>query len=487
MVWVGADAPSRRSFSLPSVDRQRLRLRAGSMLGTLGLAGSARHSGSCRHATLSVEEMMKGDNDHGADAVLLGDDAAKRPLKPRTPTLTPPNEPEVINAWELMAGLEDDEPTPRAPYKNLLLDEPPHEFVLEAPPLPQWMQADMDIPVALDFDPEVLSGFREALEGTTPSPEPAVVSSAEDETPREQEPQNRKGADACDMPMSPPSPEPAVVSSAEDETPTREQERKDRKDADACDMPMSPPSPEPAAVVVSSAEDKTPREQERKDRKDADACVMPMSPATGDMPPELSGLVRARIIAFQERIERRRTKGRDAKLSPLWPPGGERKAVVYFTSLRGVRKTFVDCCAVRSILRSYGVRLDERDVSMHAVFKAELADLLGPGFAGAALPRVFIDGQYLGGAEDVHFLHEAGELGRALEGCEAAPSRKLGYMEACAACGDVRFVPCETCYGSCKIFVEDDDADDRYHDVGEFRRCSDCNENGLVRCPVCCC
>jgi len=411
MVWVGADARARRSFSLPSVDRQRLRLRAVSMLGTLGLAGSARHSGSCRHATLSVEEMMKGDNDHAGDAVLLADDAAKRPLKLRTPTLTPPNEPEVINAWELMAGLEDDVPTPRATYKSLPLDESPQEFVLEAQPLPQWMQADMDMPVALDFDPEVLSGFREALEGTPPSSEPAVVSSAEDETPRE---------------------------------------------------------------------------QERKDRNDADACDMPMSPATGDMP-ELSGLVRARIIAFQEKIERRRSKGRDAKVSPLWPPGGERKAVVYFTSLRGVRKTFVDCCAVRSILRSYGVRLDERDVSMHAVFKAELAELLGPGFAGAALPRVFVDGQYLGGAEDVHFLHEAGELGRALEGCEAAPLRKLGYMEACAACGDVRFVPCETCYGSCKIFVEDDDADDRYHDVGKFRRCPDCNENGLVRCPVCCC
>ena len=55
MVWVGADARTRRSFSLPSVDRHRLRLRAVSMLGTLGLAGSARHSGSCRHATLSVE------------------------------------------------------------------------------------------------------------------------------------------------------------------------------------------------------------------------------------------------------------------------------------------------------------------------------------------------------------------------------------------------------------------------------------------------
>jgi len=126
-VWVGADARTRRSFSLPSVDRQRLRLRAVSMLGTLGLAGSARYSGTCRHATLSVEEMMKSDSDHAADAVLVGDDAAKRPLtlKPHTPTLTPPNEPEVINAWELMAGLEDNVPTPCATYKSLPLDESP--------------------------------------------------------------------------------------------------------------------------------------------------------------------------------------------------------------------------------------------------------------------------------------------------------------------------------------------------------------------------
>ncbi|KAG2575133.1 uncharacterized protein At3g28850-like [Panicum virgatum] len=406
MVWVGAEPRARRSFSLPSVDRQRLRSRAVSMLGTLGLAGSARHSGSYKYATLSVEEMMKGVNDRAKDDALPGEVSAKRLAKPRTPTLTPPNEPEVINAWELMAGLEDDAapaPTPRAVHQSLSFDESLHGCVVAEPPPPQWMQADMDMPpVALDFDPEILSGFREALEDTPPS-QPTVISSAEDETPRQHK------------------------------------------------------------------------------------CLdKPMSPATGDMP-ELSGIVRTRINAFQEKIERRRSKGCDNKVSPLWPPGGERKAVVYFTSLRGVRKTFVDCCAVRSILRSYGVRVDERDVSMHAVFKAELAELLGQGFAGATLPRVFVDGQYIGGTEDVQYLHEAGELGSALGGCEAAPQRKLGYMEACAACGDVRFVPCETCYGSCKIFVENDDAGDRYHDVGEFRRCPDCNENGLVRCPVCCC
>ncbi|BAF15957.1 uncharacterized protein At3g28850 [Oryza sativa Japonica Group] len=431
MVLADAGRRATRSFSLPTVDRQRLRWKAVSMLSSLGIS-QGRRSGAFKYATTSVEGMMKSENDHTGQALLhVQEAAAKRAvIKPCTPTLTPPNEPEVINAWELMAGLEDDPPTPPCASH-----EPPAVT-------PQWMQADTDIPiVALDFDPEILSGFREALADTSPS-EPTSCSVTEEE---EQPAQPEKHADACDAPTS----------LATGDMP--------EKRADACDAPVS--------LATGDMPEKR-----------ADACDKTISLATGDMP-ELSGIVRARINAFQEKIERRSSKGaRDAKVAHLRPPGGDKKAVVYFTSLRGVRKTFVDCCSVRSILRSYGVRLDERDVSMHAVFRAELAELLGPGgFACAALPRVFVDGRYLGGAEDVHALHEAAELARMLEGCEAAPVRKLGYMEACAACGDVRFVPCETCYGSCKIFVDDD------VDAGEFRRCPDCNENGLIRCPVCCC
>lgn len=51
--------------------------------------------------------------------------------------------------------------------------------------------------------------------------------------------------------------------------------------------------------------------------------------------------------------------------------------------------------------------------------------------------------------------------------------------EPCGGCGGVRFVPCDACSGSCKVFVADDE------DGGAFRRCPECNENGLVRCPVC--
>ena len=56
--------------------------------------------------------------------------------------------------------------------------------------------------------------------------------------------------------------------------------------------------------------------------------------------------------------------------------------------------------------------------------------------------------------------------------------------DICEACGDIRFVPCGTCSGSCKIYLEADDGE-----VGGqlgFQRCLDCNENGLIRCPLCC-
>ncbi|XP_037489745.1 uncharacterized protein At3g28850-like [Triticum dicoccoides] len=446
MRWVEASAVgprARRSFSLSSADRQRLRAKAASVLRSLGPV-QGRRSGalSSKYATLTVEEIMvKFENDRALREVLgrlkeTAAAAAKRnaAVGPRTstPTLTPPNEPEVINAWELMAGLEDEGPTPRATQH-----QPP-------PTTPPWMLADQDVPVAFEFDPEILSSFREALaQDTSPSQQPITASSPTDK-----------------------------------EESASQQQAKVGDDASAC-APVSPSTGDTASSPADKEKEEPESQKEKKDGADASACT-PVSAPTRDMP-ELAGIVRARINAFQEKIQERRTSNgaRDAKV--LGPPGGRRRAVVYFTSLRGVRKTFVDGCTVRSILRSYGVRVDERDVSMHAAFKSELAQLLTA--PATTLPRVFVDGRYLGGAEDVQAQHEAGELARALEGCDAAPVRKLGCMQACSACGDVRFVPCETCYGSCKIFVHyEDDPDD-----GEFQRCPDCNENGLIGCPVCCC
>lgn len=169
-------------------------------------------------------------------------------------------------------------------------------------------------------------------------------------------------------------------------------------------------------------------------------------------------------------------------------------AVIYYTSLRGVRKTYEDSCDVRMILKAVGVRVDERDVSLHSGFKEELKELLGGWFGGAGLPRVFVGSKCIGGAEEIRRLHEEGQLEKVLENCEKVHDRRLiggGGDGICEACGDIRFVPCKTCFGSCKVLCDRDEDDCSTEEEGEgdyfgFRQCPDCNENGLIRCPICC-
>lgn len=150
------------------------------------------------------------------------------------------------------------------------------------------------------------------------------------------------------------------------------------------------------------------------------------------------------------------------------PPGGQNAVVLYTTTLRGIRKTFEDCNSVRCVLESYGICISERDVSMHMPFRNELEQLMG---RIVPVPRLFIKGRYIGGAEEVLRLHEEDKLGGLLEGI---PADTLGKV--CDGCGGVRFVPCLECSGSCKLVDEDN----------SVVRCPDCNENGLIQCPICC-
>uniref|UniRef100_A0ACD6AP18 Uncharacterized protein n=1 Tax=Avena sativa TaxID=4498 RepID=A0ACD6AP18_AVESA len=282
--------------------------------------------------------------------------AAEEPAKrqrrapPRTPTKTPARDPEEINVWELMDGLDDDDDCDRVVVARSAVGSP-------------------------EFDPDVLSAFREAL------------------------------------------------------------------------AELSPP-PDAAAAV-------------RKEEIQV-----------------FAGVVRSQVSVFQQRID----GGKSGKKPPPPPPESAGRVVVYLTSLRGIRQTYEDCWAASAILSSYGVRVDERDLSMHAGYKDELRAALG--LATPGLPQVFVDGWHLGGAEEVRRMHESGELAEALEPCEAAPGAGKSIpglpAEPCAGCGGARFVPCDACSGSCKVFVEDEDGA-----AGSFRRCPDCNENGLVRCPIC--
>nr|XP_043610473.1 uncharacterized protein At5g39865 [Erigeron canadensis] len=167
----------------------------------------------------------------------------------------------------------------------------------------------------------------------------------------------------------------------------------------------------------------------------------------------------------------------DSSSSLVRLPGTEDRVVVYFTSLRGIRRTFEDCYSVRMILKFFKVFIDERDISMDSNYRKELLSVLGDHGKNkniVSLPQVFIKGNYVGGADVIKQLHETGQLARLINGL---PVRSTNVWQVCDGCGDVRFVPCDNCSGSKKVFDEDEDV---------LKRCPDCNENGLIRCPTCC-
>ncbi|MCO5560400.1 hypothetical protein L7F22_014015 [Adiantum nelumboides] len=154
----------------------------------------------------------------------------------------------------------------------------------------------------------------------------------------------------------------------------------------------------------------------------------------------------------------------------LCPPGGNQAVVLYTTSLRGIRKTYEDCIKAQETLKSYGVLIDERDVSMHLEYRNELRQLMQ---RLVTVPRLFVKGRYIGGAEVIAKLAEDGQLGWLLEGATRAHCGAEGA--ACDGCAGAKFVHCLGCSGSCKIV----------NDKRQVGRCLECNENGLIQCPIC--
>lgn len=156
-----------------------------------------------------------------------------------------------------------------------------------------------------------------------------------------------------------------------------------------------------------------------------------------------------------------------ARFEMKCPPAGEHRVVLYTTSLRGIRKTFEDCNNARFIFGSFNIDIDERDVSIHAEFRQELKELAEK---PVPVPQVFIKGRYIGGTDIITQIHEDGTLATLLDGLPPQLSRG-----ECDGCGGVRFVPCSDCSGSTKVL----------NHAKEVVRCSECNENGLMRCPIC--
>ena len=79
--------------------------------------------------------------------------------------------------------------------------------------------------------------------------------------------------------------------------------------------------------------------------------------------------------------------------------------------------------------------------------------------------------RYIGGAEE----------GLLLELFEGLPKRRAN--EVCEGCGNVRFLPCFQCNGSCKmVMVVKEEMGQKQEGTSMVVRCPDCNENGLVLC-----
>ncbi|KAI9122291.1 hypothetical protein K1719_006980 [Acacia pycnantha] len=204
--------------------------------------------------------------------------------------------------------------------------------------------------------------------------------------------------------------------------------------------------------------------------------------ATPLFDPELLATYEKELSEEEEQIKRivwatakgrRSRKSKDSEsvletFEKICPPGGENSVVIYTTTLRGIRKTFEDCNKVRLILESYDIRIFERDISMDAGFKEELRQLMGT--KGVKVPVVFVKGRLIGGVEEVMKLEEEEKLGVLFEGIPRARCE-------CEGCGDVRFVMCVKCNGSCKVL-------DKEHQ--KTVKCGQCNENGLIQCPICC-
>ncbi|XVE96417.1 hypothetical protein REPUB_Repub02eG0220000 [Reevesia pubescens] len=196
--------------------------------------------------------------------------------------------------------------------------------------------------------------------------------------------------------------------------------------------------------------------------------------------PELVALYEKELSEEEEQIKRiispepeirKSKKSHDSKailqvFEQKCPTGGENAVVVYTTTLRGIRKTFEECNTLRSIIESYHIQMFERDISMHSGFKEELRKLTGR--KEVKVPLVFVKGRLIGGVEEIVKLDEEGKLDILFDGIPRA-------TPGCEGCGGVRFVMCTECNGSCKVLD------------GEQKkmRCGECNENGLIQCPIC--
>lgn len=70
------------------------------------------------------------------------------------------------------------------------------------------------------------------------------------------------------------------------------------------------------------------------------------------------------------------------------------------------------CQRAKALLEKLGVDYTEYDVEAQP---ERLSEMIDRSHGGRTVPQIFIDGQHIGGSDDLHALHYAGELTALLE------------------------------------------------------------------------
>jgi glutaredoxin 3 len=65
------------------------------------------------------------------------------------------------------------------------------------------------------------------------------------------------------------------------------------------------------------------------------------------------------------------------------------------------------CAAAKRLLQQKGVAFEETDVTMDAAKKQVMVQRAN---GGRTVPQIFIDGEHIGGCDDLYALDEAGKL-----------------------------------------------------------------------------
>ncbi|KAL7028628.1 hypothetical protein ACKWTF_005932 [Chironomus riparius] len=149
------------------------------------------------------------------------------------------------------------------------------------------------------------------------------------------------------------------------------------------------------------------------------------------------------------------------------------KIVLYTTSMGVVRTTYAKCQAMKQILRTLMVKFEERDVFMCFNHQKEIRERMQSD--DIDVPQLFVDGHYIGNADQVERLNETGELRMMLK-----PFKSRDSLALCNMCGGYKMMPCTSCGGSKKSIH-------RNHFTAEFvaLKCMNCDEVGLVKCYNC--